>query len=102
MLGRAAGRYVAQIGDDDLWFPNHLSELEILLSNADFGNLLHVFVHPDGSVAILPSDIGLPELRQRMLAEKFNLFGPSVAGYRLEAYRRLPEGWSPAPDRGLE
>jgi hypothetical protein len=97
VLGGAAGRYVAQIADDDLWFPNHLSELEILLSKADFGNLLHVFVHPDGRVTILPSDIGLPELRQRMLTEEFNLFGPSVAGYRLDAYRRLPEGWSPAP-----
>lgn len=97
VLARAAGRYVAQIADDDLWFPNHLAELERLLSKADFGNLLHVFLHPDGRVEILPGDIGLPETRQRMLTEKFNLFGPTVAGYRLEAYRSLPEGWAPAP-----
>ena len=98
VLECAAGRYVAQIADDDLWFPDHLAELEILLSNADFGNLLHVFLHPDGRVEILPGDIGLPETRQRMLTEKFNLFGPTVAGYRLDAYRRLPEGWAPAPN----
>jgi glycosyltransferase involved in cell wall biosynthesis len=98
VLEGAAGHYVAQIADDDLWFPDHLAELEILLSKSDFGNLLHVFLHPDGRVEILPSDIGLPETRQRMLTEKFNLFGPTVAGYRLEAYRRLPEGWAPAPN----
>jgi hypothetical protein len=97
VLAGAVGRYVAQIADDDLWFPDHLAELEILLSKADFGNLLHVYLHPDGRVELLPGDIGRPETRRRMLTEKFNLFGPTVAGYRLEAYRWLPEGWTPAP-----
>ena len=96
-LSGAAGRYVAHIGDDDLWFPDHLAELAILLAQADFGNLLHVYLHRGGRVEILPSDIGLPVMRERMLGEKFNLFGPTVAGYRLAAYRALPEGWSPAP-----
>jgi glycosyltransferase involved in cell wall biosynthesis len=96
-LAGAAGRYVAHIADDDLWFPDHLAELEILLSKADFGHLLHVYLHPGGRAEILPSDIGLPAMRERMLAEAFNLFGPTVAGYRLAAYRALPEGWSPAP-----
>ncbi len=97
-LAGAAGRYVAQIADDDLWFPNHLEELEILLASADFGNLLHVVVRPAGAIEILPGDIALPETRERMLTEKFNLFGPTCAGYRMEAYRRLPEGWAPAPE----
>jgi glycosyltransferase involved in cell wall biosynthesis len=97
-LASAAGRYVAQIADDDLWFPNHLEEMEILLASADFGNLLHVFVRPAGAIEILPGDIALPETRERMLTEKFNLFGPTCAGYRMEAYRRLPEGWAPAPE----
>jgi succinoglycan biosynthesis protein ExoW len=96
-LAGARGRYVAQIGDDDLWFPDHLAELGVLLAKADFGNLLHVYAHPGGRVEILPGDIGLPAMRERMLGEKFNLFGPTVAGYRLAAYRALPEGWSPAP-----
>jgi succinoglycan biosynthesis protein ExoW len=96
-LAGAAGRYVAHIADDDLWFPDHLAELEILLAKADFGNLLHVYLHPGGQAEILPGDIGLPAMRERMRVEKFNLFGPTVAGYRLAAYRALPEGWSPAP-----
>jgi glycosyltransferase involved in cell wall biosynthesis len=96
-LAGAAGRYVAHIGDDDLWFPDHLGELALLLAQADFGNLLHVYLHRGGRVEILPGDIGLPAMRERMLGEKFNLFGPTVAGYRLAAYRALPEGWSPAP-----
>jgi hypothetical protein len=45
----------------------------------------------------LPGDVGRPDMRRRMLTERFNLFGPTFAGYRMEAYRRLPEGWAPGP-----
>lgn len=99
-LMSASGRYVAHIEDDDLWFPNYLSELEVLLQTADFGNLLHVIGYPDGSFHTLPSDLAMPAFRQRMLDKKFNRFGFSVCGYRMEAYRRLPDGWTPSP-RGM-
>lgn len=97
VLITANGRYVAHLEDDDLWFPCHLEELEKLLQTADFGHLLHVWARPDGEIELLPCDLAMPELRQRMLTEKFNRFGFSVCGYRLDAYRRLAEGWGPAP-----
>jgi glycosyltransferase involved in cell wall biosynthesis len=96
-LADAAGRYVAHIEDDDLWFPTHLEELQKVLETADFGNVMHVWAKPDDSVEMLPSDLDMPEFRQRMLDEKFNRIGFSVCGYRLDAYRRLPEGWTPGP-----
>jgi hypothetical protein len=96
-LAQSGARYVAHLCDDDLWFPNHLAEMEILLSTADFGNLLHVYVHPDGTIELLAGNLGRPETRRRMLTEKFNIFGPTYAGYRMDAYRRLPVGWAPAP-----
>jgi glycosyltransferase involved in cell wall biosynthesis len=99
-LMAASGRYVAHIEDDDLWFPTHLEELEKLLQIADFGHLMHVWAKPDESIEMLASDLAIPEFRQRMLDEKFNRFGLSVCGYRLDAYRRLPEGWAPG-QKGL-
>jgi hypothetical protein len=99
-LMAASSRYVAHIEDDDLWFPTHLEELEKLLQIADFGHLMHVWAKPDESIEMLPSDLAIPEFRQRMLDEKFNRFGFSVCGYRLEAYRRLPDGWAPG-QKGL-
>jgi len=99
-LMAASGRYVAHIEDDDLWFPTHLEELEKLLQKADFGHLMHVLAKPDETVEMLPSDLAIPEFRQRMLDKKFNRFGFSVCGYRLDAYRRLPGGWAPG-QRGL-
>jgi hypothetical protein len=32
-----------------------------------------------------------------MMLEDHNFFGPTVSGYRIEAYRALPQGWSAAP-----
>jgi succinoglycan biosynthesis protein ExoW len=97
LLAGANGRLVAHIADDDLWLPNHLEEMAVLLSAADFGNILDVAVRPDGSIGMIPDDIGLPQTRRRMLAEKLNAFGLTFAGYRLAAYHRLPDGWTPAP-----
>jgi glycosyltransferase involved in cell wall biosynthesis len=96
-LQQARGVYVCQIGDDDLWFPSHLDEMEALLRNVDFGNVSHVEVRADGRVLLLPGDLGEAAVRERMLQTPFNFFGPTVAGYRLSAYRSLPVGWSPAP-----
>ncbi len=96
-LQSASGRYVCQLADDDLWFPEHLEEMEVLLSDYEFGNTLHVFMIPGGTPQLHFGDLGDPRTRARMLTEPFNLFGPSCAGYRIETYRRLPVGWSPAP-----
>jgi glycosyl transferase family 2 len=96
-LARAKGEYVAHISDDDLWFPNHLEQLEKLLQTVDFGHVIHVTIHPDGRVEALPADLADPDLRHRFLDEIFNQFGLTFGGYRLDAYRGLPEGWAPAP-----
>jgi glycosyltransferase involved in cell wall biosynthesis len=96
-LERATGEYVAHISDDDLWLPDHLASLEKLLAGVDFGHVIHVMIHPDGRVEALAADLADPALRQRLLDEPFNRFGLSFGAYRLDAYRRLPEGWAPAP-----
>ena len=96
-LQLARGRLVGHIGDDDLWLPNHLTELARLLAEVDFGNLLHVEVDTQGDVALIAGDLANPATRQRMMERTFNIFGMTVACYRLSAYRALPIGWSPAP-----
>lgn len=97
VLANASGNFVAYLEDDDLWFPSHLEELEKLLLTVDFGHTIHVTGHPDGHVESLPSDIGKQDFRQRFLDDLFNRFGYSFCGHRLDAYRRLPEGWVPTP-----
>ncbi|MGJ8573118.1 MAG: glycosyltransferase family 2 protein [Hoeflea sp.] len=97
VLEGARSRFVAQLGDDDFWFPDHLSELAALLETCDFGHLLQAEIRPEGGVHLHVADLADPTTQTSMLKEKWNFFGPSTAGYSLEAYRSLPVGWSPAP-----
>lgn len=99
-LQQAKGKYIAHLADDDFWFPNHLEEMSKLLQHVDFGNLTACFVDPgvDNTIYGLPGDLHHPETVQRMIKSNFNFFGLTTSGYTMAAYRRLPQGWSPAPD----
>jgi len=96
-LAEARGRYVCQIGDDDLWLPNHLVEMAALLQSVEFGSLAHAKVEANGTLFSTAGDLSVEVLRRLMRDGAFNIFGPTAAGYRLETYRALPVGWSPAP-----
>jgi len=97
-LQDARGRYVAHIEDDDLWFPNHLEEMAKLLDTVDFGHLIHSYVRPsDSQIMVFWADIGSASYRQKFLDAMYNRIGFTFVGYRLDAYRRLPEGWAPSP-----
>lgn len=98
-LRGARADFVAQIGDDDLWLPDHLARLAALLARADFVSTPQIRVHADGRLAPPAAfgDLRDPAARARMQTQPWNFFGPTEAGYRLSAYRALPEGWSPAP-----
>ena len=96
-LSSARGIFVCQIADDDLWFPDHLDEMALLLDQCDFGNLTQTEVPPDGRLAPHVHDLSHRPTVARMLRDDFNFFGPTVCGYRLDAYRRLDERWFPAP-----
>jgi hypothetical protein len=97
-LREAKGRLVAHIDDDDLWFPNHLAEMAMLLEEVDFGHTLQVYAESDGSFRTVAADLARPQHRARILNEPFCTMGHTVTGYRLDAYRRLPEGWAPTMD----
>lgn len=97
VLRQSDSGLVAQIADDDLWFPDHLENLARLLATVEFGNLPQPLLQPNARFRVVYGDLREPEVRQRMLAERWNIFGPSFAGYRLATYRALAEGWAPAP-----
>lgn len=99
-LQHAKGNYIAHIADDDLWFPNHLEEMSKLLQDVDFGNVTACLVDPndENNNAGLCGDLHNSDIVQRMISTPFNFFGFTTAGYTMAAYRRLPQGWSPAPN----
>lgn len=94
---RASGDIVAYICDRDLWFSNHLDELEQSLTTADIACTLHfdthmerppeIFYHTDLSVlAEWP-----PKKRPSLIARL------STVGHTRDAYLQLPHGWRETP-----
>ena len=97
VLREARGRFVCHVADDDLWLPHHLDGMATLLEGADFGHSFTLFLSPKGKPSLRLHDLADPATRARLQTERWNYFGPTCAGYRLSAYRRLPVGWAPAP-----
>jgi hypothetical protein len=89
---------VAYLGDDDFWLPTHLQVLRLMLQRADFAHTRQTEVLQTGSIFSRPGSLSETRHRLRLLRDPpGNFFGPTVVGHRLDAYRRLPVGWSPAP-----
>ena len=96
-LQQARGDIVCYLCDDDLWLPHHLETLGRALESADFAHTMHIDITDDGTFIARVGDLADLETQRQMLRYKWNFFGPSCAGHRLDAYRRLPFGWRPKP-----
>lgn len=96
-LEQAAGRFVAYLGDDDVWMPIHLETLDAALAEAHFAHTLHIGVTADNRLWPRPTDIADDHTRNKMLTKHFNSFDMTFAGHTLDAYRRLPSGWETTP-----
>ena len=105
VLRQARGRIVCYQADDDLWLPEHLEDMETALENADFVGAMHVNVERDDRIRGYFFDIERPEFKDLWVAWQAHPYGPwasngfglAFAGHRLEAYLRLPEGWTTTP-----
>jgi glycosyltransferase involved in cell wall biosynthesis len=96
-LQEAKGRVACYLSDDDLWLPDHVETMERLLETADFGNVVPFAVAPDQTVYGGVVDLAAPAIRQWLL-KGLSLVDLSSTGHRMEAYRRLPEGWRTTPE----
>jgi hypothetical protein len=109
VLRQAQGRIVCYQSDDDLWLPGHLQAMEAALESADFVGGMQVVVETDGRVRGYYFDLERPEFIVPWLAWNNDPihhlgdwatpgFGLSFCAHRLDAYLRLPEGWTTTPD----
>jgi len=96
-LAGAEGRVVTYLSDDDLLLPEHTTEMLRLLESADFAHSASFKVSVDGSFRYRPIDLTSSRSRERLRRGGWNAIGLTGAAHTIDAYRRLPHGWRPAP-----
>jgi glycosyltransferase involved in cell wall biosynthesis len=95
-LQEARGRIVCYLCDRDLWLPNHVERMAVLLESADFAHSLSLHILPEKSYCFFPVNLTMAEHRLRMLT-RFNRVAFSCAAHTLAFYRRLERGWETTP-----
>ena len=96
-LQEASGRIVCYLSDDDLLLRDHVAEMSRLLEDGDFAHSAPLSVMPGGSLWYGAIDIAWSEFHALLLRGGWNQIGLTGAAHTLDAYRRLPYGWRPAP-----
>lgn len=96
-LSQANGEFIAYLGDDDLWLPNHLQTLLAHLTEYDFVHSAQATVGENDNWRVFAGDLNHPSTRERMLQNRFNFFGPTTVAHRLDTYLSLPYGWRVKP-----
>ena len=97
VISNSEADIVTYLGDDDLFFPDHVEVMADLLGASDFAHPLPVYVDIDESIVVLPCDLSDPRWVQMHLVPTFNTVSLTGAAHTIEFYRRLPDGWVEPP-----
>jgi hypothetical protein len=100
VIRESNAQFVLQLGDDDLWAPDHIDCMLELLRDADWANQAPLRLAPDGTAEWWPINHGTAQVRSSIVLGVPVSAGPNFVAYRREAYLRLPEGWTCAPPTG--
>jgi len=94
---QSKGKIICYLGHDDLWFPEHIEVMLLLLKDSDFGHSVHTYILGNETIHGFLPLISDPLCRSRMLQHRWNRFGPTCAAHTRNIYFNLPFGWRPAP-----
>jgi glycosyltransferase involved in cell wall biosynthesis len=101
-LKEARGRIVCYLCDRDLYLPWHVDELNKLLANADMAHAANIRLDKSGFVSLNYHAFDLATSKDRSVYTNYpNCTVPiplSLGAHTLDAYRRLPEGWTVTPE----
>lgn len=93
----SAAPVVTYLGDDDLFWPDHVETMLALLDDHDFSHPFPVVVAADGTLRALPTDLSDPACVEWHLHPGHNTVSLTGAAHTIDLYRRVPAGWQAPP-----
>ena len=89
--------FVTYLGDDDLFFPDHVETMAALLEQYDFVHPFPIFVDRDDQLVAFPTDLSDPQCVQWHLHQGRNTISLTGAAHTTQLYSQLAEGWIEPP-----
>lgn len=85
--------------DDDLFLPNHITEMLNLLNHYDFVQSLNGWVNPNGDISLYPGILSDPETRQWILRDDIRYNSVSITGtaHSRSCYLAVGQYWETSP-----
>ncbi|KQX19212.1 MULTISPECIES: glycosyltransferase family 2 protein [unclassified Sphingomonas] len=96
----ARGGIICYLCDRDIWLPDHVSTMDVMLRDADFCHSLPLHIFPGEDLRFYATDLRIPIHRQNMV-NLWNRVPLSCAAHRRDFYQGLEEGWSTTPEGQL-
>ena len=97
VIGSSDADFVTYLGDDDLFFPDHVETMVSLLEQHDFAHPFPICVDEYDELVAFPADLSDPECVEWHLHRRWNTIGLTGAAHTTDLYRRLPQGWTEPP-----
>lgn len=108
VIKQTTGKIICYCSHDDLWFPEHVLEMERSLAGCRFTHSLHGIVAPPGRIrnnndllmGVYRIDLNDPAIVERMLKGE-NFFGLTFGAHTRDGYFGLKEGWVTTPPQEI-
>lgn len=97
VIRESEAEFVCHLSDDDIWMPDHLTQMIRLLEHAEWANQAPLRMLVGGGAEWWPINHGTPTMREAVTRHVTVSAGINYVAYRKDAYLRLPEGWTCAP-----
>jgi len=97
IVSESKSEIITYLGDDDLFFPNHVEVIRELLVENDFVHPLPVQITNEKGLLVYKTNLKETKWVKEHLKPKQNTISLTGAAHALNLYKRLPYGWRIAP-----
>jgi len=98
VISKSNAKIVTYLGDDDLFFPNHVEIMSNILKKNDFAHPLPILFFKKDKISKFKTDLKDPKWVKYHLERGQNTIALTGVSHTLKFYKSLPVGWEIPPE----